>query len=107
MSSRVKEHQDHTKQSIFYHGLIKLKISTVLQKKEKTWDYFLFWYGFQLEKEDQAQKRQLNKGHNLVKKLKKKVIVKIEEDNVPGKSVTQRHENVEDKQQTNIKENEI
>ena len=53
MSNMVKEHQDHTKQSIFHHGLIKLIISTVLQKKEKTWDYFLFWSGFQSEKEDQ------------------------------------------------------
>ena len=95
MSSRVKECQDHTKQSIFHHGLIKLIISTVLQKKEKTWDYFLFWSGFQSEKEDQSKKRQLNKGHNLVKKLKKKVIVEIEEDSVQGKSVTQRDENAE------------
>ena len=53
MSSRVREHQDHTKQSIFHHGLIKLIISTVLQKKGKTWDYFLFWSRFQSEKEDQ------------------------------------------------------
>ena len=36
MSSRVKEHQDHTKQYVFHHGIIKLVISTVLQKKEKT-----------------------------------------------------------------------
>ena len=57
MSSRVKEHQDHTKQSIFHNGLIKLIISTVLRKKETTWYYFLFWSGFQSEKEDQAQKR--------------------------------------------------
>ena len=78
----------------------------MLRKKEKTWDYFLLWLGFPIEKEDQAQKRQLNKGHNLVKKLKKRVIVKIEEDNVPGKSMTQRDENVEDEQQTNIEENE-
>ena len=95
MSSRVKERQDHTKQSIFHHGLIKLSISIVLQKKEKTWDYFLFWSGFQSEKEDQSKKRKLNKGHNLVKKLKKKVIVNIEEANVQGKSMTQRDKNVE------------
>ena len=50
MSSRVKEHPDHTKQSVFHHGLIKLVISIVLRKKEKTWEYFLFWYGFQIEK---------------------------------------------------------
>ena len=107
MSSRLKEHQDHTKQSVFHHGIIKLVVSTVLRKKEKTWYYFLFWSGFQIEKEDQAHKRQLNKGHNLVKKLKKRVTVNIEEDNVPGKSMTQGDENVEVEQQTNIEENEM
>ena len=107
MSSRVKEHPDHTKQSVFHHGLIKLVISTVLWKKDKTCDYFLFWSVFQTEKEDQAHKRQLNKGHNLVKKLKKRVTVNIEEDNVPEKSMTQGDENVEVEQQTNIEENEI
>ena len=35
ISCRVREHQDHTKQSIFHHGLIKLIISTILQKGEK------------------------------------------------------------------------
>ena len=54
MSSRVKEHQDHTKQSVFNHGLIKLVISSVLQKREKTRDYFLFRSGFQTEKEEQS-----------------------------------------------------
>ena len=100
MSSRVKEHQDHTKQFVLHHGLIKLVISNVLRKKEKTWEYFLFWSGFQTEKEDQTGKRQLKKGHNLVKKLKNKVIVNIEEDNVLEKSMTQGHENVEVEQQT-------
>ena len=107
MSSRLKEHQDHTKQSIFHHGLIKLIISTMLQKKEKTWDYFLFWSGFQSKKEDHAHKRQLNKGHKLVKKLKKKVIVEIEEYSVQGKSMTQRDENVENQQQNNVEKDEI
>ena len=57
MSSRVREHQDHTKQSIFHHVLLKLIISTVFQKKGKTWDYFLFWSGFQSEKEDQLKRK--------------------------------------------------
>ena len=61
MSSRVKDHQDHTKYSIFHHGLIKLIISTMLQKKGKTWDYFLFWSGVQSEKEDQSKRRHVNK----------------------------------------------
>ena len=80
MSNRVKEHKNHTQQTIFDHGLIKLIIIAMLQKKGKTWDYFLFWSGFQSEKEDQSKKRHVNKAHNLVKKLKKEVIVKVEED---------------------------
>ena len=90
MSSRVREHHDHTKQCIFHHGLIKLIISIVLQNKGKTWDYFLLWSGFQSEKEDQSKRRQVNKSQNLVKKLKKKVIVEIEEENVQERSMTQR-----------------
>ena len=43
----------------------------------------------------------------MVKKLKKRVTVKIEEDNAPEKSMTQGHENVEVEHQTNIEENEI
>ena len=46
MSSRVKEHKDHTQQSIFHHGLIKLIICTMLQREGKTWYYFLFCSGF-------------------------------------------------------------
>ena len=85
MSSRVKEHQDHTKQSVFHHGIIKLIISTVLQKREKTWEYFLFWSSFQTKKEEQSQKRQLDKGQNLINKLKNKVTVKDEEGGEPGR----------------------
>ena len=39
--------------------------------------------------------------------MKKRVTVNIEKDNVPEKSMTQGHENVEVEQQTNIEENEI
>ena len=49
----------------------------------------------------------MNKGHNLIKKLKKRSTAKIEEDNVPEKSMTQGDENVEVEHQTNIEENEI
>ena len=106
MSSRVKELQDHTKQSIFHHGLIKLIIITELQKRGKTWDYFLFWFGFQSEKEDQSKRRQVNKPQNLVKKLKKEVIVKVEEENVQERSMTQRVENPKIEQQNKANEDE-
>ena len=73
MSSRVRGHQDHTSQSIFHHGLIKLIISTVLQNEGKTWDLFLFWSGFQVKQEDQQTKKQADKGKVLVRKLGHKV----------------------------------
>ena len=57
MSSRVKGHQDHTTQSIFHHGLIKLIISIDLQKEGKTWDYFIFWSSFQIKQEEQQTKK--------------------------------------------------
>ena len=88
MSRRIREHRDHTKQSIFHHGLINLIISTVLQKKGNTWDYFLFWSGFQSEKEDQLKIRHVNKSQSLVNNLKKKVIVEVEEETVQGKYFT-------------------
>ena len=51
MSCRIKEHQNHTRQSIFHHRLIKLIINNVLQREGKTWEYFLFWSGFQNSQE--------------------------------------------------------
>ena len=106
MSSRVKEHQDHTQQSIFHHGLIKLIISIVLQKKGKNWYYFLFCYGFQSEKEDQSKKRHVNKAQNLLKKLKKEVIVEAEEDSAQERSMTQKVENLESEQHNKADEDE-
>ena len=75
MSSRIKEHHDHTTQSIFHHGLINLIISTILQKEGKTWDYFLFWSGFQINQEGQLTKKHVDKGQALIRKLGKKVKV--------------------------------
>ena len=79
MSCRIKEHQNHTKQSIFHHGLIKLIINTVLQSRGKTWEYFLFWSGFQNGQEGQSHRRQADKGQTLIRKLRQKVKVKDED----------------------------
>ena len=80
MSSRVKEHHDHTTQSIFHHGLIKLIISTALQREGKTWDYFLFWSGFQIKQEEQQTKKHVDKGKTLVRKLGQKIKVEEKKD---------------------------
>ena len=62
MSYRVKEHQNHTRQSIFLHARIKLIIKIVLQSRGKTWEYLIFWSGFQNDQEGQYHRRQADKG---------------------------------------------
>ena len=49
----------------------------------------------------------MNKGQNLVKKLKKRVTVKNEEHSEPGKSMNQEDENIEIEHQINIEENKV
>ena len=88
MYCRIKEHQNHTKQSIFHHGLIKLIINTVLQSRGKTWEYFPFWSSFQNGQEGQSHRRQPNKEQTLIKKLRKKVKVK-DEDRVKLEDVSE------------------
>ena len=61
MSNRVKDHFDHTNQSVFHHGLIKLIICTFLQKKNGSWDHFLFWSSFTNEQDDQVKKILIDK----------------------------------------------
>ena len=78
-----------------------------MQKREKTWEYFLFWSGFKTKKEDQSQKRQLDKGQILIKKLKKKVIVKDEEADKPGEASNQENENIELGQGVNVEESKV
>ena len=107
MSCRVREHQDHTKHSVFHHGLIKLIISTVLQKREKTSEHFLFWSGFKTEQEEQSQKRQIDKGQTLIRKLRKKVIVKDEETNKLGEASNQENENIKLGQRVNVEEGRV
>ena len=46
MSSRGKGYRDHTSQSIFHHGLVKLIISTALQKGREDMELFSFLYWF-------------------------------------------------------------
>ena len=90
MSNRVKGLFDHTNQSIFHHGLIKLIICTVLPKKSRSWDHFLFWLGFTNEQDDHAKKSLTNKQFGFVKRFKKEVIEDLVQDNHHEKSLCQR-----------------
>ena len=80
MSSKVKGHQEHTTQSIFHHGLIKLIIRAALQRERKTWDYFLFWSSFQIKQEEKQTKKHVDKGKTLVRKLGQKIKVEDKKD---------------------------
>ena len=104
MFCRVREHQDHTKQSVFHHGLIKLIISTILQNRGKTWEHFIFWSGFKTDQEEHSQRRQVDKGQALIKKLRKKVTVKDEENVKPEEVPNQENRNSEFEQQVNENE---
>ena len=60
--------------------MIKLIISTALQKEGKTWDYFIFWSGFQIKQEEQQTKNHVDKGKTLVRKLGQKIKVEDKKD---------------------------
>ena len=82
MSNRIKGHRDHIHQSVFLHELIKLIIFTVLQKKSRSWDHFLFWSGFPNEKEDQVNKSPMNRKFGFDKRFKKELMNELVQDNV-------------------------
>ena len=49
MAIRVRNHPDSSSNSIFHHGLVKLLIAKELEKYERSWSHFLFWFGFGVE----------------------------------------------------------
>ena len=89
MSNRVKGHFDHTNQSVFYHGLIKLIICTVLKKKNRSWDQFSFWSGFTNEHGDHVKKILTNKQFGFIKRFKKEVFEDLVQDNLQENSFGQ------------------
>ena len=102
MSSKIKQNEDHTSQSLFHHGLIKLIITTVLQHEGRTWDFFLFWSDVHPQKEDQQPKRQTDKGKVMIKKLGHSV-KSTSKDEVKAKKVTEQvAEQVKDDSQLKV-----
>ena len=94
MSNRIKVHMDHTHQFVFHHGLIKLIVSTVLQKKSRTWDHFLFWSTFLSEQEFHAKKSLMNKKFSFVKRFKKELSNELLQDSVQENYSSHRFEDV-------------
>ena len=62
-------------------------IITVLQAEGKTWDFFLFWLGFQMKQED--QKKIVVRKLEQKKKIEDKEEVKPEGDSKPMKTKPQ------------------
>jgi hypothetical protein len=54
MSHQVQAKPDKVHNRIFHHGLIKLIVMEELQRREKTWDYLLFWgeFGQEIQPKD-------------------------------------------------------
>ena len=88
MASKIKEQDDHTSQSLFHHGLIKLIITTVLQHEGRNWDFFLFWSDIHPQREDQQPRRQTDKGKVMIKKLGYSV-PSTSKDEIKAKKVTE------------------
>ena len=89
MSNKIKGHIDHTHQSIFHHGLIKLIICTVLQGNNRSWGHFLFWSCFSNEQEDQVKKIPMNKQFGFVKRFKKELVDDMVQASVQENSLGQ------------------
>ena len=49
MVTWLRNHPDHISNPVFYHGLIKLSITTELEKIDRSWKHFTFWFGFDPE----------------------------------------------------------
>ena len=92
MLDRVKGHKKHTQQSIFHHGLIKLMVNTVLQKKDRTWEHFVFCSGIHTQQEGQPKKRHMNKQHFLVKMLKREIVDELVKDSIREEGSVQKFE---------------
>jgi len=71
MAKKVKSTLEKDKTIIFHSGVIKLLIMEELKKREKTWEYFLFWAEFDSEHAKDAKislgkKKRQSKGKEVV-----------------------------------------
>jgi hypothetical protein len=61
MSHKVQDEPDHIQNTLFHFGLIKMILVEELRKKERTWEHFLFWGGFELDTQPDKGKRKSSK----------------------------------------------
>jgi hypothetical protein len=61
MCNRVQAEPNNIWNALCHFGLIKIIIVEELRKRERTWEHFLFWGGFQLETQPNKGKKRSNK----------------------------------------------
>ena len=61
MSHKVQVEPDHIQNTLFHFGLIKMILVEELRKKERTWEHFMFWGGFELDTQPDKGKRKSSK----------------------------------------------
>jgi hypothetical protein len=73
MSHKVQVEPDHIQNTLFHFGLIKMIIVEELRKRERTWEHFMFWGGFELETQpDKGKKKSRKKSPTLKSSLKRR-----------------------------------
>jgi hypothetical protein len=59
MCNRVRDEPDSIQNTLFHFGLTKMIIVEELKKKERTWEHFVFWEGFELQSQPDKGKKSL------------------------------------------------
>jgi hypothetical protein len=58
MCNRVQAEPDIIQNTLFHFGLVKMIVVEQLKKKERTWEHFVFWEGFESQPQpDEGKKR--------------------------------------------------
>jgi hypothetical protein len=61
MCNRVQAEPNNIQNTLFHFGLIKMIIVEELKKKERTWEHFVFWEGFELQSQPEKGKKKAGK----------------------------------------------
>ena len=87
MISRVQGHPEHTAQSIYHQGLIKLLILAQLQKEERTWESLLTELGFKDNPKEKGKRMTEDIDQQTTSPKKPAQTVEKEENNTAEKPI--------------------
>ena len=79
MCNGVQVEPDSIQNTLFHFGLIKMIIVEELKKKERTWEHFVFWEGFESQSQpDKGKKRPGKKSLTPRSSLKRRRAITLE-----------------------------